>query len=328
MVQAMALDRITKSLLDTFIESEGLTKLGETDAFERFATFCVISREHPETFNIEDVIVSGGNDTGIDSIGTIVNGSLITSAEELEDLLQASGYIEASFVFVQAKTAGGFDAGEIGTFCTGVRDFFSEAPALPRNEAVAAAAELQAAIYDNSARFRRGNPQIRLYYVCAGKWLGDPHLEGRVSTEVQALEALDLFAPSGVEFLPIDADRLQVLYRDTQHRVTSEFQFPSRTVLPDMPGVTEAYLGVLPAKAYLKLIVDDADQLRRSLFYDNVRDFQDFNIVNEQIKETLESPTSRTPPHQSKRSSVWLGREGGTEGIDEYLSLKYVGIGV
>jgi hypothetical protein len=35
--------------------------------------------------------------------------------------------------------------------------------------------------------------------------------------------------------------------------------------------------------------VDDADQLRRSLFYDNVRDFQDFNVVNEQIRETLES---------------------------------------
>ncbi len=46
----------------------------------------------------------------------------------------------------------------------------------------------------------------------------------------------------------------------------------------------------MPATEYLKLIVDDADQLRRSLFYDNVRDFQDFNVVNEQIKATLESP--------------------------------------
>ena len=285
----MTLDRITKSLLDTFVESEGLGSLSGSEAFERFATYCVISREHPETFNVEDVVVSGGNDTGIDGIAVIVNGSLITTVEELEDLLQSSGYIEATFVFVQAKTANSFDAGEIGNFCTGVRDFFSEAPVLPRNEEIKAAAELQGAIYDNSARFRRGNPHCRLYYVCAGRWLGDPHLEGRVSTEVDALKGLGLFAPEGVEFSPVDADRLQVLYRDTQHRVATEFQFPSRTVLPDMEHVTEAYLGVLPAKEYLKLIVDEADQLRRSLFYDNVRDFQDFNVVNDQIRATLES---------------------------------------
>jgi hypothetical protein len=171
----------------------------------------------------------------------------------------------------------------------GVRDFFSEAPVLPRNDDIKTAAELQAAIYDNSARFRRGNPHCHLYYVCAGRWQSDPHLEGRISTEVDTLRGLGLFTPDGVEFSPIDADRLQSLYRDTQHRVRSEFQFPSRTVLPEMDHVTEAYFGVLPAKEYLKLIVDESDQLRRSLFYDNVRDFQDFNVVNDQIRETLES---------------------------------------
>lgn len=213
----------------------------------------------------------------------------MTSLDEFEDVLEASGYIEATFVFVQAKTATSFDSGEIGNFCAGVRDFFPEEPTLPRNDAIKQAEAIQRAIYDNSARFRRGNPHCRLYYVTAGRWTDDVHLTGRVSTEVQALEALGLFAPGGVDFLPVDADRLQTLYRDTQHRVSSEFQFPTRTVLPEMEHVTEAYLGVLPAKEYLKLIVDDADQLRRSLFYDNVRDFQDFNVVNEQIRETLAS---------------------------------------
>src|SRR5680860_145261 len=285
----MPLDRITKSLLDSFVKSEDLGNLGVPEAFERFATYCVISREHPETFNVEDVVVAGGDDTGIDGIAVIVNGSLISSVEELEALLDASGYIEATFVFVQAKTSGNFDAGEIGNFCTGVRDFFAEVPTLPRNDAVKAAAELQSAIYDNSARFRRGNPHCRLYYITAGRWEGDHHLEGRVRTEVDALRGLGLFADDGVEFSPVDADRLQALYRDTQQRVTSEFQFPSRTVLPEMEHVTEAYLGVLPANEYLKLIVDEAEQLRRSLFYDNVRDFQDFNVINDQIRETLGS---------------------------------------
>ncbi len=286
----MPLDRITKSLLAAFVASEGLGKLPEDKAFERFACFCVVSREHPETFNVEDVVVSGGNDTGIDGIAVLVNGSLITTVDELEDLLTASGYIEVAFVFTQAKTQAGFDAGEIGTFATGVRDFFADEPALPRNEGIEAAAELQAAIYNHSARFRRGKPHCHLYYACPGKWQGDTHLQGRVNTEVQALKDLGLFAEDGVSFYPVDADRLQALYQDTQQRVTAEFQFPSRAVLPDMAGVAEAYLGVLPAAEYLTLVVDDADQLRRSLFYDNVRDFQDFNAVNDQIRQTLESP--------------------------------------
>ncbi len=240
----MPLDRITKSLLDDFVSSEGINRMPESDAFERFAAYCVVSREHPETFNPDDVVVGSGNDTGIDAIAVIVNGSLISGVDELEDLLASSGYIEATFVFVQAKTSNSFDAGEIGTFCTGVRDFFAQEPVLPRNDSIQAMAELQAAIYDNSARFRRGNPHCRLRYVCAGRWTDDTHLVGRVATEVEALQALGLFAPEGVEFLPIDADRIQVLYRDTQHRVTAEFQFPSRTVLPEMEHVTEAYLVV------------------------------------------------------------------------------------
>ena len=285
----MALDRITKSLLETFAESEGFDNLDQTAAFERFATYSILSREHPETFNVEDFIVAGGGDLGIDGLAVMVNGSLITSVEELEDLLESSGYIEAAFVFVQAKTSTSFESSEIGNFCAGVREFFSESPTLPRNDSIEGAEQLQKAIYDNSARFRKGNPSCRLYYVCPGVWTDDSHLVGRISLEIAALDDLGLFAGGGVELNPIDADRLQSVYRDTQHRVSTEFQFPSRAVLPEMENVTEAYLGVIPAPEYLRLVVDDTDQLRRSLFYDNVRDFQDFNVVNEQIKQTLVS---------------------------------------
>src|SRR4051794_33990803 len=129
-------------------------------------------------------MTGGGNDTGIDGLAILVNGTLVTSVEEVEDLLETNGYIEASFLFIQGKTSSSFDAGEIGNFCTGVRDFFSRPPALPRNAAIDNAAVIQAAIYDNSARFRRGNPHCRLYYVTTGRWQGAPQLEGRVATEV------------------------------------------------------------------------------------------------------------------------------------------------
>ena len=79
----------------------------ESEGFERFATYCVISREHPETFKVEDVIVGGGNDAGIDAIAIIVNGRLVTTLEEFQDVLEASGYIEATVVLFSCRAERG-----------------------------------------------------------------------------------------------------------------------------------------------------------------------------------------------------------------------------
>ena len=71
--------------------------------------------------------------------------------------------------------------------------------------------------------------------------------------------------------------------------VATEFTLGQRVTPPDIAGVCEAYLGVVPAKEYLRLIVDEAGQIRKSLFTDNVRDFQAANDVNRQIAATLNS---------------------------------------
>jgi hypothetical protein len=48
-------------------------------------------------------------------------------------------------------------------------------------------------------------------------------------------------------------------------------------------------LGFLPATEFLKIIQDDGGEIISGLFYDNVRDWLDFNDVNEEIKATLET---------------------------------------
>jgi hypothetical protein len=60
-------DRITENLLAEFVADHGLSRLTDSDAFERFANFCVVSREYSETFEVEDV--SGpGQEVGIDGL--------------------------------------------------------------------------------------------------------------------------------------------------------------------------------------------------------------------------------------------------------------------
>jgi len=45
----------------------------------------------------------------------------------------------------------------------------------------------------------------------------------------------------------------------------------------------------LPCSEFLKLITDEDGEIQKSLFYDNVRDFQGSNPVNSEIAATLNS---------------------------------------
>lgn len=285
------MDRITTALLKEFCSENAIEHLPEDQQFDHFAAFLTISRHHSSAFDTADVVTGGGGDTGIDAVGIVVNGSLVTDPELIGELEQANGFLDATFVFVQATRSASFEGAKIGQFGFGVRDFFSEDPSLPRNELIADAAGVMSALYDRSSRFTRGNPACRLYYVSPGNWVEDANLNARRKAAIDDLKDLRMFRD--VEFVPVDADFIQKLYSQTKNAITREFTFSERTVVPEIPGVTEAYMGLVPAKEFLNLITEDGGEIIKSLFYDNVRDFQDFNVVNNEIRETLASPVLR-----------------------------------
>ncbi|MER5835196.1 hypothetical protein ABT116_31290, partial [Streptomyces sp. NPDC002130] len=84
------MDRVTKAYLDAFRTEQSIEKLSESDAFELFADYCVISDSYDDEFNVTDVHTGGGDDLGIDGIGVIINGSLISSGEDMEGLLKVN----------------------------------------------------------------------------------------------------------------------------------------------------------------------------------------------------------------------------------------------
>lgn len=144
-----------------------------------------------------------------------------------------------------------------------------------------------AAVHERSSKFKRGNPICRLYYVTTGKWTNDTQLEARRAAAVSDVAGLRLFRD--VDFIPVDADLIQKLYNQAKNAVSREFTFSERTVIPEIPGVSEAYLGLLPAPEFVSILADENGEMTKSLFYDNVRDFQDYNPVNTEIRQTLES---------------------------------------
>jgi len=172
------MDRITKSLLDGFVQDHNLL-LPEETAFEHFCGFLVTSKHHSESFSTEDVAVGEGGDCGMDCITIIVNGCLVTEPEEIADLSETNGYLEAVLVFTQAERSSSFEAAKIGQFGYGVVDFLSETPNLPQNTAVAEKCHVVNELFRMSGRFSRGNPQCHLYYVTTGRWTDDDNLVAR-----------------------------------------------------------------------------------------------------------------------------------------------------
>ena len=281
------MDRITQGYLDAFANSFQIANCKDTSKlFEKFATYCVVSHEFNDLFDLEEPIVGDGGDCGIDSIAIIVNGNIINTIEEFDDILDEWRSIsEIKFIMVQAKTSTNFDGSEIATFGFGVKDLFSTQPKLVQNSKVKQKAKIISHIYDNAVKMKQ-KPECIMYYVTTGKWQDDVNITARIESIKNDLNDENIF--SLIDFFPIDADKLQKYYKETIDSIEREIELPRRIPLPEMDDIQEAYLAIIPAKQYLSLITSDGSLLK-SVLYDNVRDYQgDQNLVNNEIIQTLE----------------------------------------
>ena len=280
-------DRILESYLQDFSKEYILSALNESELFEHFVNYCIVAREHSESFDFEEIHVGGSGDNAIDGMAILVNEHLVSSTEGIDFFKNSLRRLDAQFIFLQSKTSSNFDMGEIGKFIFGVKSFFEETPAIRVNSQIRHLRSLKEYIYNSSIDMDR-SPLCHMYYVTTGKWVEDDNLVGLIKSGIDDLKQTDLF--SEVEFFPIDSENMRRMYRELRHKVEKEIIFEKHTILPPMDNVQEAYLGILPSEEFLKLVCDDEGNLRRSIFYDNVRDFQGNNPVNREIAESINSP--------------------------------------
>jgi len=279
------MDKILVGYVEDFAGKQGFGSLSLAEQFHHFVNYCVVSRATSDDFDIEDLSTEGSGDTGVDGVGVLVNGHLVSTPEDVDYFRDRVGRLDVEFIFVQSKSGTHFRAAEIGTFLFGAKEFFSEAPKAPTNASVSEFRDLKDYIYKLSIDMNKP-PVCSLCYATAGEWHDDPNLIARIDSGREELKATHLF--SEVTFTPMDAARLKALYRTLRHKVECEVVFDKHTILPQIPGVTEAYLGILSCNEYLRLITDEEDDILRGLFYDNVRDFQGENPVNREIAATFD----------------------------------------
>lgn len=279
------MDSVTQALLKDFVESNSLTDLPADKQFEHFAAYSVVSSRYTEEFDTTDLVAGDGQDLNVDAFAVKVNGRLANDADYVDDVLTLNGYLDVEFIIIQAKSSSSFDGAAIIALGDNlVNEVFSTTQKLPVNTDVARLIEIKERILQNASRLK-DNPVCRVYYVCTGNWSDDAYLVEAIKRKRQDLIDTNLF--SEVTFEPVGARQLQARYRATKTSISREVIFEKLITLPSIGGVSASYLGVLPVKEFLKLLTDDGGDIIKSVFIDNVRDFQGENPVNADIAKTI-----------------------------------------
>ncbi len=114
------MDRITEGLLSEFSGEFAIEGLPEDERFEHFSTWLTVRRHYSEmTFTPGELVTGSGGDIGIDAIAIIVNNNLVTDVDTIEDLLAVNGYLDVTFVFVQAERSRTSIAGRLASLVLG-----------------------------------------------------------------------------------------------------------------------------------------------------------------------------------------------------------------
>lgn len=294
------MERIIKGYFKKFISdfdySEDDSEL--TTTFEKFCAYVILQKELPNLNFSQDEIdsVNVGKYKGIDSICFIVNGKLISTLQEVEDLLELNGYLEIKVLFIQSKTSEKFEDSDVGNFGDTIKDFLNEEPHYPQNKEAKIYHEILLYLFDNFYHVRE--LKIKGYFCSTGKWSSDTTCQTTIEKKNAEIDSEhgDKLKGGNCKLIPLDSPKLQKLYEKANTPIKAEFEFTNKINLQDIPNsIKEAYYGTIPFSEYRKIIIDPETDNLRNLFYDNVRDdLGEKNPVNLDITKTIESRSFNT----------------------------------
>ncbi|WP_114393499.1 AIPR family protein [Oleisolibacter albus] len=279
---------VIKAQVAEFTAREDLGDHPENEAFEIYSAYSVLNGGLGESVDAVEAHLKG-DEFGIDAVAIIVQGRLVTDTTDVEQAIQDIRSPEIDFYFFQSKTGTSFDYGNISKFFDGILGFFDggmkgESPQL---DDLMAAKDL---LYSKAVG--RRNPGLHAYYVCTGNYDKPSRIEKLIQSTQTQWADLNIFDPEKLNIHMLGAKELQRLYRAASSAVEVTIDFPRNVVLPSHGSVEEAYLGYLTASEVVKLVAlrdDDGmiTDINKSVFFDNIRDFDPDSKINIDIAETL-----------------------------------------
>ena len=281
---------VIKAQLTDYAKSNSLEKHKEDEKFEIYSIFSTLNGFLGESVEAYDVHLSG-KEFGVDGIAILLQGELVRNKSEAAEKIDAIKNPSVEFIFFQSKTGTKYDYGDISKFFDAIEEFFSGDLGVESDQ-ISDLIEAKDEIYARGVG--RRNPSIAAFYAATGNY-DDPFKIEQLRTRfINKLEALNIFDPKNIVVSIVGAKQLQRWYRAATTSVDVEIDFPKAIVMPKNTHVEEAYIGYLNAHELVKLYSLSGEDgnvigINKSVFFDNIRDYDRKSKINIEIKESVKS---------------------------------------
>lgn len=295
----MALNKILQGMLDDFKRGSIFEKIELPRAYEYFVNYLIISKFHPDAFNdkgdLDRVIVDEKSQFGLDAIAFIVNGNLVMSKEDIS-IYAKSNKLDVDILFIQTKTEEKCDTGDLLKTIQATKHFLNNFDAITeKNSNILNAKEIYDELFDfeNYRHCTSQSPKCHIYFVtAANEW--DKSLVNNLCTN-SANEITSMISDiKSVDIQVLGREYIMDAYSEIKNRISVQINLKNCITLDRIDGVKEAYIGYLTGDDYLNIICDKNGDIRRRIFYENVRDYQGIeNSVNKEIRATISAKKTR-----------------------------------
>lgn len=299
----MILEPILKAKLKSF-KTNFDCSLPEDQAFERFVNWLIIERHQPKACTgdsdlLDCVSVGGENDTGIDGLAIKVNGVFIKSVEEAKHLTQTNtGRIDIDFIFIQSKNKNKFKVCDYNLFLSGVKDFISTEQLLPHNQKIDSWLEIKDYLLGEEESYSKWdkNPSIYVYYVFLGDSDGSKHIKAADLSFKGDVKRMKSYDECSIEH--VNALILKNYCDDVENNFTAYLNVLEQCSFfgenESIEGVgSNSTIAICRGSELIKLLSTEDGLLRRSIFEDNVRDYQGKTAINNEMIQTIKSTPSK-----------------------------------
>mgnify|MGYP002625781617 CR=1 FL=1 len=281
--------------LKNFAAEYEKTNLNESNLYRDFVNYTVLKSFQPGAFNASNSIcdianVDGKDDMGIDTIAVCVNGMLISSVADIENIVKESKSYTATFVFIQSKRREKIETSEYGKFADGVEDFLSEIHNEPHNDDIAHWLEIKDYIFGDGVANLSSNPDIELFFACQANYGNDVHVSAKEKNLIQHIKNLKSYGSINSRFL--NDEELIKLSDENENKFKVTLELVDSLQIQEVDGISSSEIILVNASEIVKMMTLDDGRMRKSLFDDNVRDYQGDTGVNQEILETLQNSPS------------------------------------
>lgn len=265
------------------------SELTESKLFELFCNYCVVSKHYLGRFDPIDV-TTDDDDASLDGVAIVIDGDLIRTIDDAIEIFKThKTNLTADIIITQIKAGEQFKKDEISNFKLGLEDYLSLDPKLPNGKFNTESIEILKIVLNNLKKVKNRRPNVHIYYCTSGVYSKEREIKACFEIIERYVKNTEFFVNISVKAL--GRGEILKLYADLSEKNEAKLKLLDYFGMPAMPGIPQSYVAIVNARNFVDALLVDADNnLRHSVFEENVRSFLgSSNDVNSSIQATLKS---------------------------------------